>query len=110
MSVSIKKTDEENHFRETLLLFYPWKDEDKDLLGKCDTFKSHYLSMQRIIDAKCKEYEQFAELELARDVVEADSRGFDDIAPSTEQMEGDTAEEEAIDSESFIYCNHDRVF
>ncbi|KAH3877658.1 hypothetical protein DPMN_001534 [Dreissena polymorpha] len=64
--------------------------------------------MQRIIDAKCKEYEHFAdELELSRDVVEADCDGFDDIAPSTEQMEGDTAEEEAIDSELFIYFNPD---
>ena len=67
--------------------------------------------MQRIIDAECKEYEHFAdELKLARDVAEADRDGFDDIAPSTEQMEGDTAEKEAIDSESFIYFNHDRVF
>ncbi|KAH3857561.1 hypothetical protein DPMN_100171 [Dreissena polymorpha] len=56
--------------------------------------------MQRIIDAKCKEYEHFAdELELARDVVEADCDGFDDIAPSTEHMKCDTAEEEPIYSE-----------
>ena len=37
-----RKSDEENYFREKLLLCYPWRNEESDLLGKFDTYIQHY--------------------------------------------------------------------
>ena len=85
MSVSIKKTDEENHFRETLLLFYPWKDEDKDLLGNFDTFKSHCLCRESLMpNVKSMNILQTNQSQLEMQLKQI--------------VEGDTAKEEAIDS------------
>ena len=104
------KSDEENHFREKLLLFFPWRDETTDLIGKCMTYREHYLSMKRIIDWKCSSYEHHVEeLELARDLAETEHDAYDEIAPGTQQTEADTAEEEATESENFVYFNPDRA-
>ncbi|KAH3789530.1 hypothetical protein DPMN_167827 [Dreissena polymorpha] len=42
-------------------------------------------------------------------MAEADLDVFDEIAPGNEQEEAETAEEEIIESEEFIYFNPDRV-
>ena len=105
-----QKSDEENHFREKLLLFYPWRNEHRDLIGNFDTYKEHYESMKYMINLKCKEYEHHVdELEEARNMAEADYDAFDEIAPGTEQVEADTAEETPVESEAFVYFNPDRV-
>jgi hypothetical protein len=105
-----QKTDEENHYREKMLLFHPWRNEETDLLGNFSTYKEHYESMKHMIDHKCATYEHHAdELELARDLAEAEYDAFDEIAPSTQQIEGDDAEEEPVESEQFIYFNPDRI-
>ena len=105
-----KKTDEENYYRERILLFLPWRNENVDLLGNCSSFKEHYQSVQHIIDHKCNEYEHHVEeLELARELAENEYDAYDDIAPSAQQAEAEDAEEEPIESEAFIYFNPDRV-
>ena len=35
------RSDEENHFREKLLLFLPWRNESTDLIGTFDSYKDH---------------------------------------------------------------------
>ncbi|MCG7875518.1 MAG: AAA family ATPase [Candidatus Thiodiazotropha endolucinida] len=105
-----RKTDEENYYREKLLLFHPWRKEETDLLGTFRTYKEHYESIKTVIDHKCSTYEHHAEeLELARDLAEIEYDAFDDIAPSTQQVEGDDAETEPIQSEEFIYFNPDKI-
>lgn len=37
-----RKSDEENYFREKILLFLPWRNETTDLFGSCETYKQHY--------------------------------------------------------------------
>ena len=46
---------------------------------------------------------------LARDMVEAELDGYNEITPRAQQTEADPAEEEYVGSESFIYLNPDRV-
>ena len=36
------KSDEENYFREKILLFLPWRNEATDLFGCYKTYKQHY--------------------------------------------------------------------
>ncbi|XP_060573123.1 uncharacterized protein LOC132731041 [Ruditapes philippinarum] len=104
------KTDEENYYREKLLLFYPWRNEERDLLGHFATHKEKYESVQNAVNEKCACYEHHVdELELARNMAEEEYNAYDEIAPGTQQEEAETAEEEPVESETFIYFNPDRV-
>ena len=105
------RSDEENHFREKLLLFLPWRNDSTDLIGTYDSYKDHYTAVRRIVDHKCKEYEhRVEELAIARERAENDYQdAFDELAPGTEQMESETAEEQTVESENFVYFKQDRA-
>ena len=77
-----KKKDPENYFREQLMLFVPWRNEQKDLLGSFDTYEAHYNSVQTSLTPKRNEYEHhIEELELARQMMEDEQREYDQTAP-----------------------------
>ena len=102
------KKDPENHYREQLMLFMPWRNEQKDLLGPFET--AHYNSMKISLEAKRNEYEHHTEeLELARQMMEAEEAAYDGLAPNAEQENGEALEEGAKESESFVYFNPDRI-
>ena len=44
-----KNTHPEEHFREQILLFHPWRNEEVDLKGSFDTYEEHYLHLQSTI-------------------------------------------------------------
>ena len=105
-----KKKDHENYFREKLMLFMPWRNEAKDLLGTFDTYEAHYNSMKTSLEAKCNEYEHHVdELEIARQTAEAEENSFDEIAPNTEQENREAEEEGDTEAENFVYFNPNRV-
>ena len=56
-----KKSDEENHFREKLLLFLHWSKERTDLISTNNTYKDHYTAVKGSVDCKCKEYAHHVE-------------------------------------------------
>ena len=71
MRNTTRKKDPENYFREQLMLFVPWRNEPKDLLGSFDTFEAHYKSVNTSLILKRNEYEHHGEeLELARQMME----------------------------------------
>ena len=64
------------------MLFLPWRNEQKDLLGPFDTYEAHYNSVQTLLIPKRNEYEHhIEELELARQIRE----DYDQTAPNAEQ-------------------------
>ncbi|XP_060561861.1 uncharacterized protein LOC132721554 [Ruditapes philippinarum] len=104
------KSDEHNHFREKLLLFLPWRDETTDLIANYETYKQHYEARKHEIDIKCKVYEHHVEeLQVAQEAAEKDYNTFDEIAPGTQQVEAETAAEESVESDTFVYFNPDRA-
>ena len=105
-----KKKDPENYFREQLMLFVPWRNEQKDLIGSFDTYEAHYESVQTSLISKRNEYEHHAEeLELARQMMEAEERDYDQIAPNAEQENREAEEEGTGESEKFVCFNPSRV-
>ena len=105
-----KKKDPENYFREQLMLFVPWRNEQKDLIGSFDTYEAHYNSIQTSLISKRNEYEHHAEeLELARQMMEAEERNFDQVAPNAEQENREAEEEGSGESEKFVCFNPSRV-
>ena len=105
-----KKKDPENYFREQLMLFVPWRNEQKDLLGSFDTYEAHYNSVQTSLILKRNEYEHhIEELELARQMMEDEQREYDQTAPNAEQENREAEEEGSKESEQFVYFNPSRV-
>jgi hypothetical protein len=104
-----KKTNAENFYRERLLLFYPWRDEGKDLKGNHETYKAMYKSIQRFVESKARQYEHnVEEIQRAQEQAEHDYTHFDEIAPGTQQTELEDMERGTTDSLLYIPFNPDR--
>ena len=56
-----KKKDPENHYRERLMLFLPWRNEETDLKGNCNSYKERYMMHKDDIEKICVQYEKFYE-------------------------------------------------
>ena len=105
-----RKRDPENYFREQLMLFVPWRNEQKDLMGSFGTYEARFNSVQTSLMSKRNEYEHHAEeLEIARQMMENEERDYDQIAPNAEQENRETEEEGPAESEKFVCFNPSRV-
>ena len=103
------KKDPENYYRERLMLFMPWKNEAKDLLGSYKTYKAHYNVLKDNLESKRSQYEHhIEELELARQRAEVDN-AYDEIAPNAEHENREADEEGERKAKNFVYFNPDRV-
>ena len=92
------------------MLFLPWRNEQKDLLGSFETYRAHYHTMKEQLEVKRNQYEHHSEeLELARQMMEAEEAEYDELAPNAEQENRETEEEGAKESESFVHFNPERV-
>ena len=99
------KQDSENHFREQLMPFYPWRNEN-EIMGGFQTFEEKYESDKEIIFQKRLEYETLVEdISEAEQQVnnELDEEVFDTVAPTTQHAEQQlqTNVEEDIDENLF---------
>jgi len=106
-----KSTGEEKYYRERLLLLMPWRNEVTDLKANYNTYKDHYEDKTARTDSKCEEYEHYVEaLETARQMAENEhDDAFDELAPGSQQVEAETAEEEIVESEKIVFFNPDKV-
>ena len=105
-----KKNDSENYYRERLMLFIPWRNEEKDLISGFATFEAHYKALKTSIEPKSNEYEHHAEeLELARQMMEDEDNAYDQIAPNAEQENREAEDEGIIEADKFVYFNPNRV-
>lgn len=86
-----QKTDAENHYRERIMLYIPWRNKSLDILQKENSFEKSFLKNRARIEAKMNEYEpqkvlqinELAEMFLEDRTVDEMSQ----IVPCTEQTE-----------------------
>lgn len=52
------ETDSEKHYRELLMLFTPWRKEEKNLMNTFQSFEARYKSCEIQIQEKLSEYQQ----------------------------------------------------
>ena len=105
-----KKNDSENYYRERLMLFIPWRNEERDLISGFKTFEAHYKALKTSIESKSNEYEHHAEeLELARQMMEDEDSPYDQIAPNAEQENREAEDEGIREADKFVYFNPNRV-
>ena len=100
-----QKVDPENYFREQLMLFYPWRKEETDILNGHNTYEDHFKAVQETIKLRRKDYDANAELldkvELA---TEAQTEVcFDAISPNIESVEANDAQNEPIQSTKYAF-------
>ena len=80
-----KETDLSNWYRGKLMLYYPWFDEQADLLGGYETHEQHYRHVKSVVETNERKYTK-ADIED----VQVDEDGppehlWNSIAPSTEE-------------------------
>ena len=80
-----KETDPSNWYRAKLMLYYPWFDEQADLLGQYATYEEHYRHVKTIVQTNENKYTK-----AKIDDIQVDEGGppehlWNSIAPSTEE-------------------------
>ena len=48
--------DPEKHYRELIMLFTSWRNENTGLIGNCSSYQEHYLLLKDQIDEQMKLY------------------------------------------------------
>ena len=102
-----KKVDSENYYREQLMLFYPWRNEDRDLLNGHKTYQEHFNIVKEQMQSKKKEYDANTEfLDEVQTAVETQTVDiFDDVCPNIESVEAKDREQEPLLSAKYAFYN-----
>lgn len=79
--------DLELYYRELIMLYYPWKNED-NLMGSCSSYDDRFVELEEHINLHRKQFEPFAkEVDEAERVLAADpdlEDNWDELAPCAE--------------------------
>ena len=57
-----KSKDPENHYREQLMLYSAWRNENTDLLGGCETYQQRFSQIQEVVISNRQNYEYHSEI------------------------------------------------
>ena len=57
-----KKKDPENYYREQIMLYCPWRNEEKDILNNCQTYQERYNQVETIVCKNKQQYEHHADI------------------------------------------------
>ena len=86
-----KEKDEEKHYRELVMLYTAWRQEEVDLIGTATSHKNRYFEIKDIVEGVRYQYEPHAdELDEAVHDIERENglqNAWDEIAPLTENQE-----------------------
>jgi len=84
-----KEKDPENYSREQLMLYTPWRNENKDLIQNCKSYEERYEQLKNTIAQNRRQYDCHAEvLDDAIENAENDELiEFADVAPNTQHRD-----------------------
>lgn len=86
-----KERDPEKHYRELIMLFTPWRNEETDLIANCSSYQARFFLLKDIINERMKQYAIYSDdlnkiHEHMIDIDVTDDQ-FDSIAPFTQNIE-----------------------
>ncbi len=90
-----KDTEPSNWFRAKLMLYYPWYNENTDLLGGCATFEEHYNHVRYIVLLNESKYSQEEVDEVQLDENGPPEHAWNRIVPNTEHSRAQSLAEGA---------------
>lgn len=83
-----KETEPEKHYRELLMLFTSWRNEETDLIGNCSSYQERCVLLPNAINEQMKQYaickEDFNEIQQEMSRLQ---EAYDTIAPCTQSLE-----------------------
>ena len=96
-----KEKDPENYCREQLMLYVPWRNEEKDLIKNCQTYQERYNQVKSIIQKNQQQYECHASIldKAAEDLNDNDIS--EPVAPNTQHTNDQDVAEKTKPSELF---------
>ena len=94
----IKEAEAEKLYRELIMLFTPWRNEETDLLGTFSSYQEHCRADSKVIN---KQMEQFAVSNKDFHEIQQDMNMVDDCHDSTAPCT------QSIEQEDFTEGNHD---
>ena len=90
-----KDSDVSNWYRAKLMLYYPWYDEENDLLGGCTSYAEHYEQVRAVV---IENENKYTNEDIENVNIDDDNRpehAWCQIAPSTEASNAQAAEQGA---------------
>jgi len=93
----------ENYYREQLMLYTPWRNEQKDLIKDCRTYQERYQQVESIINSNKEQYECHSDIleKAIEDLNENHYISDDPIAPNTQHIHEQDATAKTKQSELF---------
>ena len=86
-----REKDPEKHFRELIMLFTPWRNEQTDLLAYCSSYQARFLLAKDLVDEQMKQYavcsDDLNEIQAHMIGCDENEDQFDSIAPCTQSIE-----------------------
>ena len=90
----------EKHYRELIMLFTSWRNEETDLIGNSPSYEEHFLLLKDKIDEQMRQYaicsEDLKKIEEQLHNTEYTDDQFDSIAPNIQNIE---LQDEALGNE-----------
>jgi hypothetical protein len=98
-----KEAQPEKHYRELLILFTPWRNEQTDLMGNYSSYQEHYIARYDEIGKQMRQYAVCIEdlNEIQHHLQECDDDLYDTIAPVTQDTERQDENEGNTDTSRF---------
>ena len=111
-----KEAEPSNWYKAKLMLYYPWYDEQRDLLGSYSTHEEHYRHVHDVVQINASRYTQDEVDNIDIDADGPPEHLWSHIAPSTEESrarslaEGseqitEVSREDLQDKENINSCN-----
>ena len=103
--------DSEKHFRELIMLFTPWRNEQTDLLAYCSSYQARFLLAKNLIDEQMKQYavcsDDLNAIQAHMISCDENEDQFDSIAPCTQSLEYQDEDEGVQDLHPDFNENYD---
>ena len=83
-----KDKDPENYFREQLMLYTPWRNEETDLIKNFCTYQQHFEQVKNEVTKNKCQFEYHSEIldKAMEDMRNAECDSFDSVAPNAEHI------------------------
>lgn len=77
-----KEKEPENYYREQLMLYTPWRNEQKDLIKDCQTYQERYQQVELIANSNKEQYDRHSDIleKAIEDLNENDNTSDDPVA------------------------------
>ena len=98
-----KSKDPENHFREQLMLYTPWRNETKDVIDHDESYQEKFQRLYDVISHNRLKYENHADIieKAYEDLNDLDSDQFVNVAPCAQHSDEQDVSTGTKESELF---------